>query len=146
MVHQVAGSKKVMGLRDIFTRDRVLHEIDKHGHLAFLLNAFVGSYNRRTDVLERIHGDGNAAVLTAINDLKERMEKGFMSQETELQEAKAVLDTVSTGVTEIISRLNNLPTDNPAVQDEIDGIKAVGAKMAEDINAVLNSPPPPVEE
>ena len=45
-----------------------------------------------------------------------------MSQETELQEAKAVLDVVSAGVTEIISRLNNIPnpTDNPAIQDEID--------------------------
>lgn len=64
-----------------------------------------------------------------------------MSQEQELQDAKAVLDTVSTGVTEIISRLNNLPTDNPAIQDEIDGIKAVGAEMAAKISAVLNPPP-----
>lgn len=29
------------------------HEIDKSGTLYFLLNAFIGAYNRRTDVMER---------------------------------------------------------------------------------------------
>lgn len=71
-----------------------------------------------------------------------RIEERQMAQETELQEIQAVLNTVSIGVTEIISRLNNLPTDNPAIQDEIDGIRAVGQRMADEIAAVLNPPTP----
>lgn len=29
------------------------HEIDNRGSLYFLLNSFIGAYNRRTDVMER---------------------------------------------------------------------------------------------
>lgn len=36
----------------IITR-RYIHEISKEGGLFFLLNAFLGAYNRRTDVMER---------------------------------------------------------------------------------------------
>lgn len=35
-----------------FTR-RYVHEISKEGSLFFLFNAFLGAYNRRTDVMER---------------------------------------------------------------------------------------------
>jgi hypothetical protein len=30
-----------------------IHEIDKTGNLYYLLNAFIGAYNRRTDIMER---------------------------------------------------------------------------------------------
>lgn len=30
-----------------------IHEIRKSGNLYFLINAFIGAYNRRTDVMER---------------------------------------------------------------------------------------------
>lgn len=30
-----------------------IHEIRKTGNLYFLINAFIGAYNRRTDVMER---------------------------------------------------------------------------------------------
>lgn len=36
-----------MGLFDVF------HGVRKEGSLYFLLNAFLGAYNRRTDVMER---------------------------------------------------------------------------------------------
>ena len=68
--------------------------------------------------------------------------KHMANQEQELQAALAVLDTVSTGVTEIISRLNNVPTENPAINDEITSVKAVAQRMADAINAVLNPPAP----
>ena len=32
---------------------RTIHEVEKTGNLYFLLNAFIGAYNRRTDVMER---------------------------------------------------------------------------------------------
>jgi CHASE3 domain sensor protein len=62
-----------------------------------------------------------------------------MGQEDQLKEVQTLLtDVVAPGVTEIINRLNALPTDNPAIQDEIDGIKAAGQSMADQINATLN--------
>lgn len=30
-----------------------IHEVRKQGNIYFLLNAFLGAYNRRTDVMER---------------------------------------------------------------------------------------------
>lgn len=33
--------------------EKVIHEVEKAGNLYFLLNAFLGAYNRRTDVMER---------------------------------------------------------------------------------------------
>ena len=32
---------------------KTIHEVEKTGNLYFLLNAFIGAYNRRTDVMER---------------------------------------------------------------------------------------------
>ena len=32
---------------------RTIHEVEKTGNLYFLLNALIGAYNRRTDVMER---------------------------------------------------------------------------------------------
>jgi len=32
---------------------KTIHEVDKTGNLYFLLYAFIGAYNRRTDVMER---------------------------------------------------------------------------------------------
>lgn len=36
-----------------FNRDKASHEISKSGNLFYLLNTFLGAYNRRTDVMER---------------------------------------------------------------------------------------------
>ena len=32
---------------------KTIHEVEKTGNLYFLLNALIGAYNRRTDVMER---------------------------------------------------------------------------------------------
>lgn len=64
----------------------------------------------------------------------------LMSQEQDLQDALAVLTVVSDGITEIISRLNALPADNPNTADEVAAVKAKAAEMADKINAVLNPP------
>jgi hypothetical protein len=37
----------------LFSGDRVIHDIAKAGNLYFLLNAFLGAYNRRTEIMER---------------------------------------------------------------------------------------------
>lgn len=72
-----------------------------------------------------------------------KVARSMATQEEQLQETQALLrDTVAPGVTEIIRRLNSIPTDNPAIQDEIDGVKSAAQQMADEINAVLNPPPP----
>ena len=71
----------------------------------------------------------------------------LMAQEDQLKEVQSLLvDVVAPGVTEIIRRLDSLPTDNPAIQDEIDGIKGAARAMADQINAKLNPPAPPEPE
>lgn len=71
-----------------------------------------------------------------------KVRQTMATQEEQLQDAQALLNTVAVGVTEIISRLNTVPpSENPAIQDEIDGIKGVAQGMADQINAVLNPPP-----
>lgn len=47
--------------------DRMFLEIDRHGALYFLLNAAIGSYNRRTDVIARASGAQEAADLDKID-------------------------------------------------------------------------------
>ena len=60
---------------------RYVHEISKDGTLYFLLNAFIGAYNRRTDVMERaVKLDERVKALThkldaAGNDLRETVNK-----------------------------------------------------------------------
>jgi CHASE3 domain sensor protein len=75
-------------------------------------------------------------------NLRRRINKHMATQEAQLQDALSLLGVVASGVTEIISRLEALPTDNPAIQDEIDGVKASAQSMADQINAVLNPPAP----
>lgn len=71
------------------------------------------------------------------------IKKAMATHEQQLQDALTILrDVVSPGVTEILNRLDAVPTDNPAVQDEIDGVKAVAQEMADRINAKLNPPAP----
>lgn len=52
------------------------HEVDSRGSLYFLINSFIGAYNRRTDVLER---NSEAAFQRRIdelaNDLKTSTDK-----------------------------------------------------------------------
>jgi len=58
-------------MKDFFSKSNV--EISKSGNLYFLLNALIGAYNRRTDVLARDGADGSE-VLTAINNLSRKVD------------------------------------------------------------------------
>lgn len=33
--------------------EKVVHEVEESGNLYYLLNALIGAYNRRTDIMER---------------------------------------------------------------------------------------------
>lgn len=49
--------------------NRTVHEVDKHGHLAFLISAFLGAYNRRTDAMLRIAQADPAKIAAMIEKL-----------------------------------------------------------------------------
>jgi hypothetical protein len=46
--------------------DKLVQEIEKQGNVYFLLNAFIGAYNRRTDVLAKGIGSDVSAKLDEI--------------------------------------------------------------------------------
>jgi hypothetical protein len=60
---------------------KTFHEVEKAGNLYYLINAFIGAYNRRTDVMERaVKLDERVKALTHQLDtageaLKESVEK-----------------------------------------------------------------------
>ena len=58
-------------------RNRLVIEIDKSGSLYFLLNAFLGAYNRRTDVIAKAAGLQEAADL-------DKLDKQINKADTEL--------------------------------------------------------------
>jgi hypothetical protein len=47
--------------------DKIIHDINRHGSLYYLLSAFIGAYNRRTDAIARANATDPAeiAALTA---------------------------------------------------------------------------------
>lgn len=64
-----------------------IHEIRKQGNIFFLLNAFLGAYNRRTDVMERaVKLDERISAMTHKLDssgeaLKDAVERNQPNQE-----------------------------------------------------------------
>lgn len=103
----------------------------------------MGLFDSRIDVY--IHWDNpmEGLILSKLNQLSQDIKEFRMAQELELQQIQTLLnDVVAPGVTEIITRLNNIPVDNPAIQDEIDGIRSAAQGIADQINVVLNPPPP----
>ena len=66
----------------------------------------------------------------------------LMAQEQTLQQVLALVTTNGEGLTTIITMLTELRDNNPALQDEIDGILAEAQTQADKIQAVLNPPTP----
>lgn len=48
---------------------KTAHEVDKHGHLSYLITAFLGAYNRRTDAMLRIAQNDPAKIAAMIDRL-----------------------------------------------------------------------------
>jgi hypothetical protein len=49
--------------------DKLVQEIEKQGNVYFLLNAFIGAYNRRTDVLAK--GTGGSDIGAKLDEILE---------------------------------------------------------------------------
>ena len=79
-----------------------IHDIRKAGNFYYLLNAFLGAYNRRTDAWTR--GD-NSQVLEAINNLTRKV------------------DTMSSNIDRIEKEAADLTEDVGLVRTAVEGLK-----------------------
>src|SRR6185503_10270881 len=106
-----------------FTR-RHIHEVSKDGSLYFLLNAFIGAYNRRTDILAKGTTGDNSEVLTAINNLTRKVDQ--MSSNIDRIEKEAADAAENVGL--IRTAVEELKTASAAMQAEIASLKDQVAK------------------
>lgn len=90
-----------------------------------------------TRVVHSVVNHNAALVIAMRREMKER----FMNQEDQLKQILVLLQSVASGVSQIITISNGLPGDNPAIQDEIDSIKQIGQQISDSINATLNPTP-----
>lgn len=90
-----------------------IHEIHKAGNIYYLLNAFLGAYNRRTDAWVKVNND----LLTAISQLDRKVDMFMATQEERLQ-------AIATKIDEVLSDLAALKANNPQIEDEISAIES----------------------
>lgn len=84
---------------------RTTHEVSKDGNLYFLLNAFIGAYNRRTDVLAHsaaLLGGGLEAIALALS-----------SEEDNSAEIAKLTDQVRASREALQAALDNQPGAQP---------------------------------
>lgn len=129
-----------------------IHEIRKNGNIFFLINAFIGAYNRRTDVLAQ-SGNSQFPDLTLIAarletvhglvfDLNRKVDEFMATQEERLRGVKTKLDAIQSGVDKIQQQLADLKANNPELDDEISAIEATAAAIDTDVNPVTPEPEP----
>lgn len=88
-----------------------VHEVAKQGNFYYLFNAFIGAYNRRTDVLGKMSSGGdNSQVLTAINNLTNLTREIFMGLKEDFETLK--------------SKFDSLDSATQAVADDIAALKS----------------------
>ena len=120
-------------LKPLFMSDKI-HEIRKGGNLFFLINAFIGAYNRRTD---KQSGADNSEVLTAINNLTRKVDEFMATQEERLKGVQTALTSIAEGVNTLQQQVADLKANNPDLEDEIAGIEGTVKGIADDINGVV---------
>lgn len=136
-----------------------IHEIRKAGNLYFLLNAFIGAYNRRTDAMERVmERGGNEAVLTAINNLDrkvDQMSSNIDRIEKEAADAAENVGLVRTAVEGLQAASDAMKTEIASLKEQVaqgqldqarlDAAAATFEKADDDIDAIVLPSAPPAE-
>lgn len=131
--------------------ERVVHDIEEQGKLYFLLNALIGAYNRRTDVLAKGTGNGNnSEVLTAINNLNrkvdamssniDRIEKEAADAAENVGLVKTALDTLNTTVADLKAVVADLQTQvaqGQVDQARLDAAASALEKADDDLDALV---------
>lgn len=113
-------------------RKDVVIRVEKESHLAFLLSAFLGAYNRRTDIMMRESE-------TIINTQKEILKK--MSELSDaVQSIKDDVVRIGDGVKAVLALLTQ---PNPDVTAAVEALKNADAGLdaaADAMEAVINPP------
>lgn len=125
-----------------------IHEIRKNGNVYFLLNAFIGAYNRRTDVMAQGGGD-NSQVLEAINTLTrkvetmssniDRIEKEAADLTEDVGMVRTAVDGLSTTIMELKTTVADLQTQiaqGQLDQARLDAAAASLEKADDDLDAI----------
>lgn len=129
--------------------DKLVQEIEKQGNVYFLLNAFIGAYNRRTDVLAKGTGSDVSAKLDEILEAVRGVQLpdvGFINAKLDL--ALELLEG-DNGVIKTITNLQREVSESMATQEErlraiqgqmtsiADGVNKLQAQLAD---LKLNNP------
>lgn len=140
--------------------ERMVHDVEVDSKLYFLINAFIGAYNRRTDMLAKGGSGGdNSEVLTAINNLSrkvdtmssniDRIEKEAADIAEDVGLVKTALDTLNGTVSElkaVVADLQAQVTQGQVDQARLDAAAASLEKADDDLDAlVLPGAPTPSE-
>ena len=142
-----------------------IHEIRKGGNLFYLLNAFIGAYNRRTDVMAQ-SGDSQfpdltliAARLETIHGLVfnldrkvDTMSSNIDRIEKEAADAAENVNLVRTAVEELRTVAGEMKTEIAALKEQVaqgqldqarlDAAASTFEKADDDIDAVILPPAP----
>jgi chaperonin cofactor prefoldin len=123
--------------------DKLVQEIEKQGNVYFLLNAFIGAYNRRTDVLAKGTGGDVSAKLDEILEAVRGVQLpdvGFINAKLDLTLELLEGDN---GVIKTITNLQREVSESMATQEErlrtiqgqmtsiADGINKLQAQLAD---------------
>lgn len=139
---------------------RTVHDVDERGKLYYLINAFIGAYNRRTDVLAKVSGgsSNNLEVLNAINILSRKvdtMASNIDRIEREASDAAENVKLVRAAVDDLIGVITGLKTEVADLrlqveQGQLDQARLdAAASMLEQADADIDAivlPPTPTPE
>lgn len=133
----------------VITR-KYIHEVDPGGTIFFLLNALIGAYNRRTDVMARQNGGDSSQVLNAINNLDRKvttMSSNIDRIEKEAADAAENVGLVRTAMEELksasaamqaeIKSLKEQVAQGQVDQARLDAAAATFEKADDDIDAIV---------
>lgn len=152
------ASSEVMFMAWLRT-ERVIHDIEETSKLYFLLNAFIGAYNRRTDALAKgSNGGNNSDVLTAINKLDRKvdtMSSNIDRIEKEAADAAENVNLVRTAIEDLktiteamkteIADLKQQVAQGQVDQARLDAAAATFEKADDDLDALILPPAPTPE-
>ena len=134
----------------------MVHDVEETSKLYYLLNAFIGAYNRRTDALKGGNGGNNSEVLTAINNLSrkvdtmssniDRIEKEAADAAENVKLVKAALDSLGTTVTDLKTLVSDLQAQiaqGQLDQARLDAAASTLEKADDDLDALVLPAAPP---
>lgn len=118
-----------------------IHEVRKNGSIYFLLNALLGAYDRRTDVMAK--GDADPAASPQFDAIIDML-RSAAAVPAELGLVKAELSIIhgllaspeSEPSTQLLTAINNLTRKVDTMSSNVDRIEKETAEILEDVEVV----------